>query len=120
MSYLARLKVEIAEKRAHDELTKPTKAPSVGYVSAQGGCILEIEQPEPRSNLTPLTFENPAGTRYRWRVILADGAPFEVCCLPEMTADEMRGLYECAIVQPMEDAPAVAGAPAASRRRLVW
>ena len=46
----------------------------------------------------------PTGAHYRWRVILADGTPFEVCCLPELTASEIRDLYLGANVAPLSDA----------------
>ena len=42
---------------------------------------------------------------YRWRVILADGTPFEVCCLPELTLSEMRGLYAGLTLEPLPDKP---------------
>ena len=53
----------------------------------------------------------PAGTHYRWCVILADGTPFEVCCLPELTLAEVRELYRGATVQPMPDAPGPVATP---------
>lgn len=43
MSYLDRLKAEVSEKRIPDELTKPTKAPSVSFVSAPSEHISRIE-----------------------------------------------------------------------------
>lgn len=44
------------------------------------------------------------GVHYRWRVILADGTQFEVCCRPELTAAEMRELYPGAAVATLPDA----------------
>ena len=43
MSYLARLKGDFSEKPIPNELTKPTKAPSVSFVSAPSKHISEIE-----------------------------------------------------------------------------
>ena len=43
MSYLAKLKVDISGKAIPSELTKPTKAPSVSFVSVTSGHISEIE-----------------------------------------------------------------------------
>lgn len=43
MSYLARLKAEISGKRQPSELTKPTKAPSVSFVSTPSRHISKIE-----------------------------------------------------------------------------
>jgi hypothetical protein len=40
---------------------------------------------------------------YRWRVTVSDGTPFEVCCLPEITAAEMHALYAGARVEPLDD-----------------
>lgn len=51
------------------------------------------------------TVANATGTRYRWRVILADGTPFEVCCLPELTTDEIRARYPGATVEALPDSP---------------
>jgi hypothetical protein len=31
--------------------------------------------------------------RYRWRVVLRDGHVLEICCLPELTASEIRARY---------------------------
>jgi hypothetical protein len=45
---------------------------------------------------------------YRWRVTLPDGTPFEVCCLPETTAAEMRAVYAGATVAPLPDSAAEA------------
>jgi hypothetical protein len=44
---------------------------------------------------------NLPGAHYRWRVILADDTPLDVCCLPELTLTEMRELYRGATVQPV-------------------
>jgi hypothetical protein len=41
--------------------------------------------------------------RYRWRVIEASGKSKEVCCLPEMTADEIRACYPGACLMPLPD-----------------
>jgi len=41
MSYLERLKTEFSENNPHKELTKPTKAPSVSFVSNEIGHISE-------------------------------------------------------------------------------
>jgi len=43
MSYLARLKAEISEKRPPCIPTKPTKAPSVSFVSSEGGRFSETD-----------------------------------------------------------------------------
>ena len=43
MNYLAKLKAEFSEKALPSELTKPTKAPSVSFVSAPSRHISEIE-----------------------------------------------------------------------------
>lgn len=43
MSYLAKLKAEFSEKALPSELTKPTKAPSVSFVSAPSRHISEID-----------------------------------------------------------------------------
>lgn len=59
----------------------------------------------------------PESAHYRWRVILADGTAFEVCCLPEQTAVEMRELYRGATVLPMPDAADTAGSTKADQNR---
>ena len=41
--------------------------------------------------------------RYRWRVSGPKCGAFEVCCLPEMTADEMRACYPGATLMPLPD-----------------
>ena len=46
MSYLARLKGEFSEKPLRSELTKPTKAPSVSFVSGRSSSISENEKAE--------------------------------------------------------------------------
>jgi TubC N-terminal docking domain len=39
--------------------------------------------------------------RYRWRVVLGDGHVLEICCLPELTAYEVRARYpDAASVEP--------------------
>ena len=43
MNYLAKLKADVSEKALPNELTKPTKAPSVSFVSAPSRHISEIE-----------------------------------------------------------------------------
>lgn len=43
MSYLARLKAEFSGKPLPSELTKPTKAPSVSFVSAPSRHVSELE-----------------------------------------------------------------------------
>lgn len=43
MNYLAKLKAEFSEKALPSELTKPTKAPSVSFVSDPSRHISEIE-----------------------------------------------------------------------------
>jgi hypothetical protein len=47
----------------------------------------------------------PELPHYRWRVILADGTPFEVCCSPELTLAEMHELYPRVTLTPLPDAP---------------
>jgi len=47
MSYLERLKAEFPEKALPSELTKPTKAFSVSFVSAPSRHISEIENADP-------------------------------------------------------------------------
>ena len=42
MSYMERLKTEFSENNLHRELTKPTKAPSVSFVSNEIGRISEM------------------------------------------------------------------------------
>jgi hypothetical protein len=59
------------------------------------------------SNSEPLKVATclPELPHYRWRVFLADGTPFEVCCLPELTAAEMRELYPGVTITTLPDAP---------------
>jgi hypothetical protein len=40
---------------------------------------------------------------YRWRVIGSRCGVYEVCCLPELTAAEVRELYPGATVEPLPD-----------------
>lgn len=63
MSYLARLKGEFSEKPLHSELTKPTKAPSVSFVSARSSSISENERDEPLAGLAALALANPPATK---------------------------------------------------------
>lgn len=73
MNYLAKLKAEFSEKALPSELTKPTKAPSVSFVSAPSRHISEIEGaneplPDPamearRQRVLAMLAENPS-TRY--------------------------------------------------------
>jgi hypothetical protein len=73
MSYLERLKADVSGKRLPSELTKPTKAPSVSYVSAPSRHISEIEGandplPDPamearRQRVLEMLTANP-GARY--------------------------------------------------------
>ena len=46
----------------------------------------------------------PGTPYYRWRVILSDGAPFGVCCVPELTIIEMQALYPGTMLEPLPDA----------------
>ena len=46
MSYLERLKTEFSENNPHKELTKPTKAPSVSFVSSASRAFDERWDPE--------------------------------------------------------------------------
>jgi hypothetical protein len=57
--------------------------------------------------------QDPTGAHYRWRVILADRTPFEVCCLPELTEVEMRERYPGTVLQPLPDAAIEASTGAA-------
>jgi hypothetical protein len=50
---------------------------------------------------SPALTDAKSGTYYRWRVILADGVPLEVCCLPELTAAEMCELYPGTTLAPL-------------------
>ena len=61
---------------------------------------------EPRTVATVATVAvaTPPTAHYRWRVILADGTPFEVCCSPELSQAEMQELYRGANLQPLPDA----------------
>lgn len=65
MSYLDRLKAENSGKCLPSELTKPTKAPSVSFVSAPSRHISEIEA----ANDTPDTLPDPAREARRQRVL---------------------------------------------------
>ena len=65
MSYLARLKSEFSEKALPGELTKPTKAPSVSFVSPPSGHIPEIEA----ANDAPDILPDPAAEARRQRVL---------------------------------------------------
>ncbi len=44
MSYLARLKAEISEKRSPSELTELTKGASVSFVSTEGSHFSEVDR----------------------------------------------------------------------------
>ena len=46
----------------------------------------------------------PDVARYRWRVTLPGGSPFEVCALPELTRAEMAALYPGTTLEPLPDA----------------
>jgi hypothetical protein len=59
-----------------------------------------------RANKLALLAALSAHRHYRWCVTPRDGTPFEVCCLPEMTAAEMQALYPTATVEPLPASPA--------------
>ena len=65
MSYLERLKAEFSEKALPSELTKPTKAPSVSFVSARSRHISEIEAANDGADALP----DPAAEARRQRVL---------------------------------------------------
>ena len=65
MSYLARWKAEFPEKRLVGEPTKPTKAPSVSYVSTLSRHISEVKGTEARSDTLP----DPRAEARRQRVL---------------------------------------------------
>jgi hypothetical protein len=67
VSYLARLKAEIAGTRLLDEPTKLTEGPSVGFVGAKDSHFPEIEDHEQRPNAD--TLPDPAAELRRQRVI---------------------------------------------------
>src|SRR5690349_6666750 len=56
----------------------------------------------------PAILAELATAHYRWRVTLPDGTPFEVCCLPETSAAEMRTLYAGARVESLPDSAVAA------------
>jgi hypothetical protein len=81
-------------------------------MSSRVSCVnlLELARSElPIASKAAETVANPAAAHYRWGVILPDGSQFEVCCLPETTAEEMEVLYHGATVLPLRDAPDPAG-----------
>ena len=69
MSYLERLKAEFSEKHLPDELTKPTKAPSVSSVSAPSRHFSEIETANDAIDRAPDTLPDPAAEARRQRVL---------------------------------------------------
>jgi len=104
MSYLDRLKADISGMRQPCELTKPTKAPSVSFVSTPSRRISEIERandllPDPaaearRQRVLAMLAEQP-GIRY---AVVADNPDSD----PVIVALGIRGVGTCELHIPRE------------------
>jgi hypothetical protein len=92
MSYLERLKAEFSEKALPSELTKPTKAPSVSFVSAQGRHISEIEGAN-----DPLPDPAMEARRQRVLAMLADHPEARYALVTDLESDPEAVLLTLAI-----------------------
>ena len=90
-----------SEKVPDPEPTKLTKGGFGGFVSTGEGASPNISGVGDNSELRE--------ARYRWLILEPDGRRREVCCLPEMTADELSPCYRGARLLPLPDLAAVAG-----------
>lgn len=106
MSYLDRLKAEVSEKRLSSELTKPTKGPSVSFVSAPNRHIPEIEAAKDNAD----TLSDPAAEARRQRVLgmLRDNPGVRYAVVTDMEHDPnaviltlaIRGVGTCELAIP--------------------
>jgi hypothetical protein len=87
--------------RARGAISTLTGSELRAQLRAQQGCNRLTHADSGESSRVASIEPEPA--RYRWRVILADSTPFEVCCLPELTLAEMRDLYQGAAVEPVAE-----------------
>lgn len=95
MSYLSRLKAEFSENGLPSQLTKPTKAPSVSFVGAQGKHIPEIGEQETRPDVDADALRDPAVEARRQRVL-------------DMLADRPGIIYAVVVDNPDTDPVIVA------------
>ena len=95
MSYLDRLKAEVSGKPLPSEPTKPTKAPSVSFVSAPSRHISEIEA----ANDSAETLPDPFAEARRQRVLamLAEHPTVRYALLTDTEADPEAVLLTLAI-----------------------
>lgn len=140
MSALAKLRArEIFQKEADHELTKPTKAPFVGFVSSPPGAFQKnstVVTPEQGESLgvpdaaisDTLTVKaeaiGPEATTNSpvrdWRISIPGRPTFMVAVSPPADAEWMQWVYPAAIVEPINEAKRQATtAEADELRRLI-
>src|SRR6202163_1908663 len=99
MDYLSVLRRSNPENTHPDPTAKTAKSP---FDSKDSAPPVRISESEGAPNASELTEFDEGKPRYRWGVSGSNGV-MEVCCLPEMNADEMRAYYPGAALVPLPD-----------------